>query len=138
MQCDDQMHRRRYLALNLILNANCRIKRWFDKNLFFTVTAAALLFNILPYAIVGNEQVMFEVGSGFAQVFIHLIINPFLHTSAGQLINDCLCFALVGIYLERKKGSFKFALIFSERVVFLVNRGKRRDAFSRMGGLFGS
>lgn len=97
--------------------------KWWNKNYFYIGTIAIVLLNILLYAFGGYdwEERIYPVDGGhhWGDVFyfrptIRTFLNAFSHSTWQHVLLNMLCFAVVGLYLERKKGTlgiFLYVLI---------------------------
>jgi len=84
------------------------------RNFYFIGTTAVILLNILSFAFGGNIFSAADATPSTAANFdliIRSFLNVFCHGSLGSLLFSILCFLICGLYLERKLGSVKFALL---------------------------
>ena len=93
--------------------------KWWNKNYFYIGTIAIVLLNILLYAFGGYdwEERAYPVDDGehWGGVFyfkptIRSMLNAFSHSTWQHVLLNMLCFAVVGLYLERKKGTLGILL----------------------------
>lgn len=99
-----------------VIDDGCKKLHWWNRNYFFIGTIIIIAVNILLFWLAGNdwESVIGDGSSahwGAAISFnniIRLILNAFSHSSWQHVLLNMLCFLIVGIYLERKKGTFSF------------------------------
>ena len=98
---------------------------WYSRNYFYVTTIAVVLTNVLLYALLGsnwedaygNDAVSWENSFDFAHIR-RCFLNNFCHGTWQHALLNMLCFLVVGLYLERKTGSFGlFGLVLSFAVL---------------------
>ncbi len=93
--------------------------KWWSRNYFFVGTIAVIALNILLFVFLGNNwESAFKIQDGghWGDVFyfaptIRVFMNSFSHANWQHVLLNMLCFLFVGIYLERKTGSFGMILL---------------------------
>ncbi len=91
--------------------------KWWNRNYFYIGTIAIVLLNILLFAFAGDRwEDSYPVGEGnWSDIFyfrptIRALLNAFSHSNWQHVLLNMLCFAGVGLYMERKKGTFGILL----------------------------
>ncbi|MDE6356816.1 MAG: rhomboid family intramembrane serine protease [Clostridia bacterium] len=104
--------------LTAFLNNGRKNLKWHERNLFFAATLLIIILNIVLYAALGgswkiNTQVSSPRWNAFLyfKALIQTFLNAFLHFNWQHTLLNMLCFAVCGIYLERKTGTLNFFLL---------------------------
>lgn len=86
--------------------------KWWSRNYFYIGTIVVVLVNILLFVELGyNWEKIISVDSGkwgtpfYINSFIASFLNSFSHANLQHVLLNMLCFAVCGIYLERKNGT---------------------------------
>ena len=89
--------------------------KWWNRNYFFAGTIVVIIINIILYAKCGNSweggTVKIDDMGHWGDVFyfnptIMTFLNAFSHANWQHVLLNMLCFAIVGLYVERKIGTF--------------------------------
>ena len=101
------------------IDDNTKKLYWWNRNYFFVTTVLIVVLNIILYGALGNNREIFanaEMGwldskaFNFDNLVLHFI-SSFLHVNWQHCLLNMLCFFIVGIYLERKKGTIPLLLL---------------------------
>ena len=92
--------------------------KWWNRNYFYAGTIAIVLLNILLFAFAGNNwESSYPVDDGhhwgdtlYFRPTIREFLNAFSHSSWQHVLLNMMSFAIVGLYIERKKGTFGILL----------------------------
>ena len=103
---------------NNILNEQGK-RAWFENNYFWASTLGFVALNFVMFAIVGaSNRFNITIDYGWTwdntlnfNAMLVSFLNTFGHLDLSHILLNMVCFLIVGIYLERKIGSFKFALL---------------------------
>lgn len=88
--------------------------KWWNKNYFYAGTLFIIFINIMLFAVLGEywtQNILIDSSALSEEHFyflptIRAFLSAFDHHSWIHVIGNMLCFSLVGLYLERKKGTF--------------------------------
>lgn len=93
---------------------------WWNRNYFFAGTLVFIVINILLFWLAGDNWETI-IGNGYKtnswstsmnfDNMIRSFLNAFSHGSWRHVLLNMLCFLVLGIYLERKKGTLPFAAL---------------------------
>lgn len=85
-----------------------------NRNYFWAVTIIYVILNISIFAILGNNNILWQyeenkwnVFNGMKDLFIS-IGNLYTHNDWGHVLRNMLAFSISGFYIERKMGSLNF------------------------------
>ena len=100
------------------LNDKTKTLRWYNRNFIFLGTILVVVTNILLFYFPGNNWGDFvgnPENSWTAVLFFdnvaRLFLNSFVHADWQHVLLNMACFFVVGIYLERKKGTINLFLL---------------------------
>lgn len=92
--------------------------KWWNKNYFYVGTIIIIAINILLFAFAGNSwECIVSVENGkwnsafYFSSILRAFLNSFSHSGWQHVLLNMLCFAGVGLYLERKTGSFGILML---------------------------
>lgn len=91
-------------------------KKWYNRNYFYVGTILVIVLNIMLFACLGYDFAN-DIGGDYIWngVFdisniLRSFVNVFVHINWQHVLLNMLCFAICGIYLERKLGTLNFIL----------------------------
>ncbi len=96
------------------IDDKCKKVKWWNRNYFYFGTIAIIAVNIMLFAFLGNhfETVVqpdlghhWHDGLYFVPT-LRVFLNAFSHSDWEHVLLNMLCFAFVGLYFERKMGTF--------------------------------
>ena len=101
-----------------LIDDNTKKLYWWNRNYFFAATVIIVLINIMLFGFGGSDWTSFIGGysSGWSWAFdfdnvIRHFLNAFSHANWHHTLLNMLSFFIVGIYLERKKGTLGLLLL---------------------------
>lgn len=101
--------------MKYIEDENKKIK-WYNENIFFICTLFIVFSNIIAFYFGGSDWAPNSVDSKWTDVFnfknlIACFFSAFEHSNLQHCLLNCLCFFVVGTYLERKIGTINLLVL---------------------------
>ena len=108
-----------------VIDDNTKELFWWNRNYFFIGTILIVITNITLFGAAGNvwEHSIGKNESDWGAILnfdnlIRQFLNSFSHSNWQHVLLNMLCFFVVGLYLERKKGTIELLLLVAAMAFF--------------------